>query len=363
MELKEFTASPEDIRLFLELPSLLYTPDQLMQDRSAEEQLLKGTHFLNHYVSLTKFLITENGRPLARCILTQYPQDTTAYFGFFESVDSPEVFHLLMDAVEAKAAEKGCKSLIGPLDVSIWIRYRFKTNLFDRRPYSGEPWNKAYYPELFKQYGYTVKERYVSNIYGRLKGREYDLPKYRSRYEEFLEKGYTIYSPRPRDWDTSVREVYRMVCRLYSDFECYHAVSEKEFAGYLRAYRYIVDFSLIKLASYQGQTVGFFMGVPNYHNLASGKLGIKALLEVACKRLRAPEYVLLYMGVEPSHRGLGKAMTYSIMKELARKRASSIGALIRDKNPNYNYAQELMGERYHYELLEKRLANPGLSGR
>lgn len=363
MKVWEFHQEEEAVRLFLDLPSKLYSSRQLMQDRPTEQALLSGVHFLNQYVTLTKFLVVEGGAALARCVLTEYPGEDDAYFGFFECVEDPQAARLMMQALERRASERGHSRLVGPLDVSIWVRYRLKVNLFDGRPYAGEPWNLAYYPQLLKGLGYEVMARYASNSYQRLPRRGYELPKYRRRYEEFLAQGYEIRSPRLEEWDRCVREVYGMVSRLYTGFHGYHPVTEEEFVQYLSNYRHIVDVSLIKLAYYQGRAVGFFMGVPNYHNLASRKVGPGALLEVLVKRVRAPEYVLLYMGVEPEHRGLGKALVHSIMAELAKKRAKSVGALIREGNPNYDYAAEVMGERYQYELLEKRLANPGLSDR
>lgn len=356
-----FTDDKECNRLFLDFPATLYGPQEIMQNIKEETALLEGAHFLNRYVTLTKFLVMENEQVLARCVLTEYPEEDTAYVGFFECVQNEAAAILILNAAEKYAQEKGYRRIVGPLDVSIWIRYRFKTNLFDRRPYCGEPCNKPYYPEYFHRHGYSVLMQYVSNCYQKLPKEGYALNKYQARYEEFLQKGYQFISPKARDWERCVREVHQLVSRLYAGFQCYHAVTEDEFVSYLSSYKHIVDYSLIKLAYYEGKAVGFFMGIPNYHNLSGRKLGIRALSEVMIKRRHAPEYVLLYMGVEPEHQGLGKALTHSIMSELAKKGAASIGSLIQDQNPNYNYAEEYMGERYQYELLEKRLSDTGLS--
>lgn len=355
MEIIVFTNEEKHIRQFLDFPATLYSPRELMQSRETEEQLLRGRHFLNRYAALTAFLAVEGETVLARCILTEYPQEKELYFGFFECVEDGRAADLLLSAVEECAASKGYLKLVGPVDVSIWVRYRFKTNLFDLRPYTGEPYNKAYYPELFTSRGYRVRERYVSNRYRRLPRKKFAIDVYKAPYEAFLKKGYEIRSPELENWDRDVRAVYRLVSRLYTGFEAYKPVSEDEFASMFSDYKRIVDLSLIKIAYFKGVPVGFFMGVPNYHNLASRKMNLAALAEVLIKRKRCREYVLLYMGVEPEHKGLGKALTHSIMQELAKKGAASIGALIREGNPNYNYASEVMEGRYQYVLLEKQL--------
>ena len=64
-------------------------------------------------------------------------------------------------------------------------------------------------------------------------------------------------------------------------------------------------------------------------------------------------YVMLYMGVDQNHRGLGKALTYAIMKELMASGLPSIGALIRDGKVNQKYAADDITDVYEYALLER----------
>ena len=46
------------------------------------------------------------------------------------------------------AKEKWYKKIVGPVDASFWNKYRLKINLFDKRPYTGEPYNLKYYFNL-----------------------------------------------------------------------------------------------------------------------------------------------------------------------------------------------------------------------
>ncbi len=352
----------ETIQRFLSLPARLYPPQTITGSRSEEEQLLRGTHALSHYFTLTAWVAIDGNTTLGRCALTEYPEDSTAYFGFFECENHPEAARRLIGAVEQAAAEKGCRVLEGPLDASLWIRYRFKADQFHLPPYCGEPYNLPYYQDLFFRQGFSVKETYVSNRYHKLPKTGYAIPKYQKRYEDFLSRGYEIRSPRPEEWDRASREVYRLVSRLYTGFLTYKPITEEEFADYLSVFRPIADFSMIKLAYYEGRAVGFFMGLPNYGNLASRPRTPWVLFRFLSKKIRCTDYVLLYMGVEPEHQGLGKALTHAIMVELSKKRAASIGSLIRNGNVNYNYADQVMEGRYHYVFLEKMLRHPCPSG-
>ena len=64
---------------------------------------------------------------------------------------------------------------------------------------------------------------------------------------------------------------------------------------------------------------------------------------------------MLYMGVNKEHKGLGKALVYSIVEELKKSNLPSIGALAHDGKINQNYASEVINSRYEYVLLERKL--------
>ena len=64
---------------------------------------------------------------------------------------------------------------------------------------------------------------------------------------------------------------------------------------------------------------------------------------------------MLYMGVDQNHKGLGKALIYSIVEELKRSNLPSIGALAHDGKISQNYAPEKITSRYEYVLLERKI--------
>ena len=64
------------------------------------------------------------------------------------------------------------------------------------------------------------------------------------------------------------------------------------------------------------------------------------------------EFIMLYMGVDQEHRGLGKAIAYSIIEELKKSELPSIGALTKDGKITQNYVEEMIDNRYEYVLME-----------
>lgn len=338
---------------FLKLPKMLYSSSDNMESPDSVRQLLKGEHPLSGYFGLDAYMIYKDGKPAGRFAITTYPDDDTAYLGFFECINDKDVAKYLFEKAESIAREKKCSSITGPVDASFWLKYRLKINNFDRAPYTGEPYNKDYYYDLFLANGYTVKEHYTSNLY-RAIGEDYVNEKFETRYRQFLEQGYRIESPKPEDYEKILEDVYRLITELYSDFPVFKDLSWEAFHSMFMSYKSIMNMSMTKIAYYNDTVVGFYISLPDYGNKVY-HLNPLNILRVMRTKKNPKRYVMLYMGVDAQHRGLGKAIVYSIMKELEQNRLPSIGALARDGKVTQTYAAEDIRSVYEYVLLEHPL--------
>ena len=168
---------------FLSLPHKLYKSSNLTQDYKTEYKILNKTHKLSKYFNVVPFVVMDKtyNKPVARCMLTYYPNDNKAYFGFFESIDNNEVAKLLLTSVYEQAKSDKKEKLIGPVDASFWIKYRLKINLFSDTPYTGEPYNKDYYYKLLMNNGFEVQNHYTSNIYPVI-NKNYNNEKFQKHY-------------------------------------------------------------------------------------------------------------------------------------------------------------------------------------
>lgn len=340
---------------FLALPCKLYQKNDLTQDYDTEYKLLSENHILSKYFKCTPFVVIDKNAqiPVARCMLTYYPEDDVAYFGFFESIDDQKIVDLLLDTISEKAEKDGKVKLEGPVDASFWIKYRLKMNLFDKIPYTGEPYNKDYYYQLLTNYGFIVQNHYTSNIYPVIDA-GYHNQKFQKRYEQFRDNGYEIKSPDKKNYQSIMEKVYELIMDLYSDFPAFKYIEKDDFMKLFSSYKYILDFDMVKIAFYKEKIVGFFISVPNYKNLPY-KLNVRNFFKILQIKHRPDEYVMLYVGVDRKHVGLGNAMSNIITMELKKKQVPSIGALVRDGKITQSYASELIQDRYEYVLLEKKL--------
>ncbi len=340
-------------RDFLDLPRRLYSANELMQSLSDESALLNGTHVLCRYFTVTPVLIYRGNRAVSRAAVTVYPDDNAAYIGFFESENDSDAAKLLFETAGKIAAKSRCVKLVGPVDCSFWIKYRLKTDRFGA-PYTGEPYNKEYYKKLWLENGFGIIKRYSSNHY-RVVENDDGCEKYAARLAQKLDEGYVIKSPSPDAFDKTLREVYSLLIELYSDFPVYKRITEEEFCRLYEHLRHILNYGMVKMAYFENVPVGFFISVPNFGSSVYGRPNPLKLLRIFSQKRKPRSYVMLYMGVDQNHRGLGKALAESVREELKIQRVPSVGALIREGNCNKDYMEELRDFEYEYVLLEKPL--------
>lgn len=351
------TPAPErDVFLkgFLALPKTLYPRERRTQDTKAEKAILNGTHPLSGEFTVRAYLAVDDGAsPQGRCVLTYYPDDPAAYVGFFECVEDLDVCRALLSAAEAQARADGKEKLVGPLNASFWIGYRFKVENFDEH-FTGEPDNLPYYADFWEACGFTVSERYYSN-YLRSPTPEDPSEKWEKRLQRALDKGYEIRSLERGKFDEALRDIYRMLVRLYAKFPAFKLITEEQFTALFGSLKYVVDYECVLLGYKDGELAGFFVCVPNYGTLVDGDLSLRDLPAILRIRRNCKEYVILYIGVDRKHLGLGGAFAQTIRQIGQNKGAGSIAALIHEGNSSGVFFRELTTHTARYVLLEKAL--------
>lgn len=357
MNYKVITFSGQDkdlVQKFLDLPKRLYTKKEIMQQPDEEKKILEGMHVLSHYFTVFPLLVlNEQDTPISRAVLTVYPGDRNAYLGFFESENDQDAASLLINEAEKIAKGQNCTKITGPIDASFWIRYRFKTNCFGHS-YTGEPYNKDYYCALWQKAGFGIAERYYSNHYRKVNYSDQNSL-FSDRLARKLAEGYLIESPSKETFDQVLVEVYELLIELYQSFPAYKRISREEFVSLYSYLKLLIRYSMVKMAYYQGKAVGFFISIPDYGSTVYGQLTPMDYLRILRIQTKPRSYVMLYMGIDASHHGLGKAMAESIKEELQAAGVPSVGALIRHGNINKDYFRELIDYEYEYVLLQKEL--------
>ena len=349
------TVTEKEFDDFLALPKRINSKQTLMQKPAEELALLKGEHTLSKYFTFTAFICYRDTKTVSRCAVTIYHDSGEAYLGFFESINNDAAAKAVMDAADSFAKQKGIKKLTGPVDASFWLSYRMKSNCFDEPRDFGEPYGLPYYPDLWKKNGYTIAETYVSTVYKKLSTKDNDDEKYLKRYNFLRKKGYRIVSAEKSQWDRQLHEVYHLLIDLYSDFPVFSFITEDDFCEMYKDLRSILDFSMVKLAYKNGRLLGFMISIPDYSNKLNGKIGLPQILSILKNRHFCKRFVILYVGVDRKHLGLGSALVQCEFKQLCKRGAVAIGALIKKGKVTERYLDNIILYKKEYVLFEKTL--------
>ncbi|MDR0964312.1 MAG: hypothetical protein LBM60_06825 [Clostridium sp.] len=352
----EFQSEEKYINDFLRLPKLLYDKSTYTQNETQERQILEETHVLCKYCKQRKLLVySDTGEVCGRCIVTLYEDSDTAYIGYFECIEDDECAKVLFDQAHVCAKEAGYTKMVGPVDTSFWIKYRLKADHFDQKPYTGEPYNMPYYKQMFENNGYRVLERWVSNLYKKIPLFYKRKNVYKERLENARRANYRIVSPKKKDFDATIDIIYELISETFRDFVTFRKIAIEDFREVFKNYRYIVDYRFLKIVYCEKEPVAFSLVLPDYRNYPFGELTAYKKIRILLKRIRSSNYISLYMGVLKEHRGLGKALTQKIIKNLYIRRSACIGALITEGKITEKYGEENITDKIRYYLFEKEL--------
>lgn len=352
----EFTTEEKHISNFLLLPQLLYDKNTLTQNEAEERKIVEEIHVLNQYCRQRKILAyDESGEVCGRCIVTLYDDADMAYIGYFECIENDECAVGIFDKAHACAQEAGFSKIVGPVDTSFWMKYRLKVDCFDKKPYTGEPYNKPYYKKMFEDNGYRVLESWVSNIFKKMPLFYKRQTVYKERLKNAEKANYRIVSPVPKDFDATLDIIYELISETFKDFVTFRKIKKEDFKEIFKNYKYILDYQFVKIVYCGNEPVAFSIVLPDYSNLLYGELTLYKKMRVMLKKIRSRNYVSLYMGVKKEHRGLGKALVQKIIKNLYIRRADCIGALITEGKITEKYGEEQICGKIRYLLFEKEL--------
>lgn len=354
MEIKQVFANTKEAIDFLLMPWRLYPANERMESTAEIEALLAGTHVLSPTFSFQAYIAYVDQEAVIRSALIYNRTNNESYLGFFEAVNLPQVMEKFMDFIFEQARSLGAKKLIGPVNGSFWLGYRMKLSNFDCAPFTGEPHNLDYYPDLWQTIGFELVEQYQSHFYTQ-SPLGFQAERLKKRYRHFIDRGYQFVHPKKDDWSKVSLEVFYLLKNLYADFPVFQSITDSQFSEIFAAYKQILDFSMVTLAYYESKLVGFFIPLPDYGTIVYQKLTPLNIFKILTRRKKAKRYILLYLGVDADHLGLGSALSYIVFKNIKKRKALSIGALIHQGKITNHYVKELQTAHTDYGLFEIKL--------
>jgi GNAT superfamily N-acetyltransferase len=160
LDIKE-VRNRKDLERFINLPFRLYAKDPLFVPRLKRElrgQLSEKNPFFRH-AEVKYFVAEHNGNCLGRIASVmnrrhlEIHNDSAGFFGFFESVDDPDVSGKLLDAASDDLKARGLKMIRGPMNFSTNEECGILIDGYNSAPMLMTPYNPPYYRRLLESYG------------------------------------------------------------------------------------------------------------------------------------------------------------------------------------------------------------------
>ena len=232
------------------------------------------------------------------------------FFGFFESIDDPQVAHGLFDAVRQWLADQGIHQIRGPVNPSLNYEVGLLIEGFDSPPTFMMTYNPPYYAQLIESYGFGKSQDLVA-FWGHV-----DMLSSLDKKLEFVVREAT------RRFDIHLRTLDRK--RFKEDIETflhiYNAslegtwgftpLSDREVQHMSASLRHLIVPELTTAAEVDGRVVAAVFGLLDYNpriKLIDGRLFPFGFIRLLTRRKQIKRIRLISTNVLPEFQrwGLG----------------------------------------------------------
>ncbi len=307
-----------------QLRSFIYLPEKLHRNHEnwVHPIYMDEWNYFNakknnafNYSDTIMLLAEQNGHLVGRVmgiINRRYNEvrgESTARFGYLESIEDQDVVHALLSRVEDWAKEKGMTRIIGPYGFSDQDPEGFLIKGFEYRATIATYHNFPWLPPMVEREGYTKDMDYfvykiqvpdeIPEIYRRISERimkkgNFELLEFKSRREI-------------KPW---VRPILSLMNETYieSNIYGYAPLDEKEMDALAKKYLPILDPRLIKGVLKDGQVVAFIIGIPDMSagiKKARGRLFPFGFIHILRAKSKTKQLDLLLGAIKKEYRGVG----------------------------------------------------------
>lgn len=253
-------------------------------------------------------LFLAGDEPVARCAAILNPAlNGIGLVGYFEAREDEAGARAVLDAAVEWLREQGCGEVWGPMDHSIWHRYRLMTHGFETDPFLGEPRNPAWYPGLFQAAGWSSRARWYSWDLQPPHLDAMHMFAMSKRQPELTQAGYRYHPFDLERFDEELVRVHAVLSEGFAGNLGFTPLPLSEFQALFGPMRAVLIPELAPLVTApDGSTIGFGYVFPDLAPAMSAARAAGRPLDAAAARAHPPERLVFHtmVGVA-SARGLG----------------------------------------------------------
>ncbi len=365
----------KDVDDFIHVPYVIFENDPVFVpslDFMVKEQLSPKKNAFFEHADVTLFTAWRDGALVGRASAQVDHEhlkkwnDGVGFFGFFDTVEDPEVAKALFGAIEPWMRARGVKTLRGPLSLSINEEVGTLVDGFDTPPMVMMSHHKPYQGAMIESAGYAkAKDLYcwryqVSNLPKRAP-KAYDevkaMPEVRLRTID------------PKNMDAELRLMLEIQDDAWCENWGHVSLTSNEAKKAVEGLKLIIEKELAIFAEIDGRPAAMCIALPNLNEAIADLNGkimplgwAKLLYRLKLKKLKTARLCLL--GIKKEYRSQKRygALSLAMIAEIHR-RGKNLGVewgelswTLEDNMPVNMLIRFMRGELYKtYRIYEKSL--------
>lgn len=362
------------LRDFLDFPEVIFRDDANWVrplDFDLTERLSRKNPFFEHADGAV-FVAYRNGQPVGRCTaqidrehLARH-NDAAGFFGFFDTVEDPEVARALLARAEGWLRQRGMKSIRGPISLSINEELGCLVSGFETPPMILMPHHRPYQGGLIEQAGYQKLKDVFAWRYtpGELSPRARRAAAEIEQMPEITCRPVDV-----KNLERDIRIGMDIFNDAWSDNWGFVPLTEAELKKMASDMRLLIIPELTQVVSLNGEPVAICIALPDLNAMIRGFHGKLSPYNIArliwrLKGLKPNRARLVLLGIRKKLRHVRKyaalsAYMYARVNEAGRKihiREAELSWTLEDNGP-VNAGIRLMGGKVYktYRVYERSL--------
>jgi hypothetical protein len=370
------------VRTRRELKRFVKVPSHLHRDHPqwVAPLVFERMEFLNReknpyfeHAEAEYFIAERDGEPVGRITAQvderwdEFQGGSDAMFGFFETVDDPEVATALLDTATGWARARGRSRILGPMDFTTNDEVGILIDGFERRPMILEPWHPPYYRDLIEAQGFgkAMDVQMWELQFGDLKEGERFDPSIHAAAKKALEgEGISIRNVRKRNLDEEFFHLMDVYNEAWGDNWGFVPITDAERHFQTKNLKPVLAEEWMMVAEKDGDVIGGAITLPDINQVLAklnGRLLPFGWAKFLLGKRKIDQLRVFALGVKHAYRHTGVAAGL-YLKHL--ETAASPGAIgggemgwILETNGPMNRAMEGMGGKVvkRYRIYEQRL--------
>ncbi len=321
-----------------------------------------------------EYLVAErDGEPVGRITAQvdarwdEYQGGSDAMFGFFESVEDPEVVRALLAAAAEWAGARGRERILGPMDFTTNDEIGILIEGFERRPMILEPWHPPYYAELIEAEGFAKAMDVLmwELQFGDLKeGEKFDPSIHAAAEKALRDEGIVIRNMRKREMAAEVGRFMDVYNEAWGDNWGFVPITDAEVEFQAKNLKQVLDERWAYMAEKDGEVIGAALTLPDINQVMAklnGRLLPFGWARFLLGKRKVDQCRVFALGVKHDYRhtGVAAGLYLKHLEEAAvpgRIVGGEMGWILETNKP-MNRAMEGMGGEVvkRYRLYERAL--------